>query len=75
MYNLGFPEIAIILAILTCLAFEIAMIVNVLRSESYSTVTKVLWVVALIFLEPIAALYYFFAFYLPARKKRSVQTV
>jgi hypothetical protein len=60
---MGFPEIAIILAWLAIIAFEIAMIVHVLRNKQSSLVKKVVWVAVIIVFNIFGALYYFFTEY------------
>lgn len=64
MGNLGFPEIILLVGLVGVLAFEIVMLIDVWRSAA-TMGNKILWTVLTLFLNPLAAIFYFFV-----RKKR-----
>ena len=66
MYNLGVPEVTILLIVLLFVIFSIWMIIDAIRS-SLGVLSKTIWVLALLIFEPFAAPIYFFVIFLAKR--------
>lgn len=66
--GLGFTlSIIVILILLLILAFEIWMLISAITNKQITDTVKILWIVGMVLIHPIAAIVYYFTDYQKTR--------
>lgn len=54
------PAVMIIILCVAILAFEISMLIDVIRNDQINSNTRTFWIVGMLLIHPIVAIFYYF---------------